>query len=50
MGPASQIELHLLPALMAISFVACSAGSERLLSPPVPTDLETDPGDLWWSP
>jgi hypothetical protein len=29
---------------MAISFVACSVGSERLLSPPVPTDLETEPG------
>jgi hypothetical protein len=29
---------------MAISFVACSVGSETLLSQPVPTDLETDPG------
>ena len=44
MGPVYHVEQLLFPALMAISFAACSVGTERLQSLPVPADLETDPG------
>ena len=44
MGPVYHVEQLLFPALMAISFAACSVGTERLQSLPVPANLETDPG------
>jgi hypothetical protein len=44
MGPVPHGEQLVVGALMAISLASCSVGSDRLLSPTVRTDLETDPG------